>query len=34
MVKEMDVYQFNNHFYKYQYNYLEKFMEPTQILVL
>jgi hypothetical protein len=30
----MDIYQFNNHFYKYQYNYLEKFMESTQILFL
>jgi len=30
----MHVYQFNNQFYKYQYNYLEKFMEPTQILFL
>jgi hypothetical protein len=34
MVKEMDIYQFNNHFYKYQYNYLENFMESTQILFL
>jgi hypothetical protein len=30
----MEVYQFNNHFYKFQYNYLEKSMESTQILFL
>jgi len=34
MAKGMEVYQFNNHFYKFQYNYLEKFMESTQFLFL
>jgi hypothetical protein len=31
MVKDIEVYQFNNHFYKFQYNYSKKFMELTQI---
>jgi hypothetical protein len=30
----MEVYQFNDHLYKFQYDYLEKFKESTQFLFL
>jgi hypothetical protein len=30
----MEVYQFNDHLYKFQYGDLEKFMESTQFLFL
>jgi hypothetical protein len=29
----MEVYQFYNQFYKFQYNYLEKIMESTQFFI-